>query len=235
VTRQPVSPCSRVLGGRAARIPVAQPVQAAAVCAPLIPAFGPRGHPEPDGGREPHRGNAPMSASRASPAWRWLRSRAGLPAPISLTPAEKAAIPPTAWRSGSCALLRGPGPRLRPHPRPRTTLFGYAVVVMAIPFLSGNLLVAVGEDRSSAAVASATAAALERSGGSGVVLASSPTRRRCFLPRPPHRCRYRDGSRAHQQLHRRQRGAVPLPSGSPLLPAGYWREALARCPWPRCS
>src|SRR6266513_2120921 len=54
--------------------------------------------------------------------------------------------------------------------RPRTTIFGYAAVVMAIPFLSGRLLVAVGEDRSSAAVASATAAALERSGGTGTVL-----------------------------------------------------------------
>src|SRR2546428_10989019 len=65
------------------------------------------------------------------------------------------------------AALFGPGALTR---RPRTTLFGYAVVVMAIPFLSGNLLVAVGEDRSSAAVASATAAALEHSGGTGVVL-----------------------------------------------------------------
>src|SRR3989442_6212374 len=41
---------------------------------------------------------------------------------------------------------------------------------MAIPFLGGKLLVAVGEDRSSAAVASATAAALDRSGGTGTVL-----------------------------------------------------------------
>src|SRR2546426_181176 len=94
-----------------------------------------------------------------------------LPAPISLTPAEKAAIPPTAVALGivvlGSAVLVGLGAMTR---RPRTTIFGYAVVVMAIPFLSGRLLVAVGEDRSSAAVASATAAALERSGGTGSVL-----------------------------------------------------------------
>src|SRR5207244_1486783 len=94
-----------------------------------------------------------------------------LPAPISLTPAEKAAIPPTAVALGIVVLCSAAlvafGALTR---RRRTTLFGYAVVVMAIPFLSGNLLVAVGEDRSSAAVASATAAALERSGGTSTVL-----------------------------------------------------------------
>src|SRR5207249_2169577 len=94
-----------------------------------------------------------------------------LPAPISLTPAEKAAIPPAAVALGIVVLcsgvLVGLGALTR---RPRSTFFGYAVVVMAIPFLSGRLLVAVGDDRSSAGVARATAAALERSGGTGTVL-----------------------------------------------------------------
>src|SRR5439155_1106275 len=94
-----------------------------------------------------------------------------LPAPLSLTPAEKAAIPPTAVALGIVVLcsaaLVGLGAFTR---RPRTTIFGYALVVMAIPFLGGKLLVAVGEDRSSAAVANATAAALDRSGGTGTVL-----------------------------------------------------------------
>jgi len=98
------------------------------------------------------------------------------------------------------------------------------------PVPLGNLLVAVGEDRSSAAVASATAAALERSGGSGVVLGVL-----AYAPSLPfylaaHRCRYRDGSRAHQQLHRDNVERFRSLPGSPLLPAGYWREALARCP-----
>src|SRR5213595_3360662 len=81
-----------------------------------------------------------------------------LPAPISLTPAEKAAIPPAAAALGIVVLcsgvLVGLGALTR---RPRSTIFGYAVVVMAIPFLSGRLLVAVGDDRSSAGVARATA------------------------------------------------------------------------------
>src|SRR5947199_365480 len=68
-----------------------------------------------------------------------------LPAPISLTPAEKAAIPPTAVALGFVVLLYAAlvafGALTR---RARTTMFGYAVVVMALPFLSGNLLVAVG-------------------------------------------------------------------------------------------
>ena len=74
-----------------------------------------------------------------------------LPAPITLTPAEKAAIPPTAVALGIVVLCSAAlvafGALTR---RSRTTLFGYAVVVMAIPFLSENLLVAVGEDRKSA-------------------------------------------------------------------------------------
>src|SRR5213082_2243087 len=77
-----------------------------------------------------------------------------LPAPISPTPAEKAAIPPAALALGVVVLcsaaLVALGALAR---RPGIMIWGYAVVVIAIPFLSGNLLAAVGEDRSSAAVA----------------------------------------------------------------------------------
>jgi len=157
-----------------------------------------------------------------------------LPAPISLTPAEKAAIPPTAVAVGIAVLVSGllvtAGALRR---RPRLTLLGYALVVIAIPLVSGRLLQAVGEDRSSAPVAKATAAALERAGGSGAVLgiAAYPPSLPFYLGRPvavatatakeltsnyiaDHQARYRD-----------------YPS-SPLLPAGYWREVLARCPVP---
>ena len=157
-----------------------------------------------------------------------------LPAPISLTPAEKAAIPPTAVALGIVVLcsaaLVGLGALTR---RPRTTIFGYAVVVMAIPFLSGHLLVAVGEDRSSAAVASATAAALERGGGTGTVLGvlAYPPSLPFYLGRP-----IAVATETGQELTSNYIASnvdrfrsVP---GSPLLPVGYWREALARCPLP---
>src|SRR5581483_9587299 len=86
-----------------------------------------------------------------------------LPVPLALTPAEKAAIPPAAAALGAVTLAsaalvavgawRGLG---------RTTLAGYAAVVIAIPFASGRLLAAVGDDRSAAALAAAVAAALGR-------------------------------------------------------------------------
>src|SRR6266568_962715 len=157
-----------------------------------------------------------------------------LPAPITLTPAEKAAIPPTAVALGivvlCSAVFVGLGALTR---RPRTTIFGYAAVVMAIPFLSGRLLVAVGEDRSSAAVASATAAALERSGGTGAVLgvlAYAPSLP-FYLGRPIAVATETGRELTSNYIADNVERFRSLP-GSPLLPAGYWREALARCPMP---
>src|SRR5439155_24985124 len=157
-----------------------------------------------------------------------------LPAPISLTPAEKAAIPPTAVALGivvlCSAVLVGLGALTR---RPRTTIFGYALVVMTIPFLSDNLLVAVGEDRSSAAVAHATAAALDRSGGTGTVLGllayppSLPFYLVCPVAVATETGRELTSNYIAENVERFR--SIP---GSPLLPAGYWREALARCPLP---
>src|SRR5207247_10669431 len=79
-----------------------------------------------------------------------------LPAPISLTPAERAAIPQAALALGialliSAALVWHAG---RPErPRPALTVMGYALTVIAMPIVSGGLLAAVGEDRSSAPLA----------------------------------------------------------------------------------
>ena len=155
-----------------------------------------------------------------------------LPAPISLTAAEKAAIPPTAVALGIVVLCSAAlvafGALTR---RRRTTLFGYAVVVMAIPFLSENLLVAVGEDRSSSAVASATAAALERSGGTGTVLgvlAYAPSLP-FYLGRPIAVATETGRELTSNYIADNVERFRSLP-GSPLLPAGYWREALAGCP-----
>jgi len=79
-----------------------------------------------------------------------------LPAPISLTPGERAAIPQTALALGialliSAALVWYAGRVERP--RPALVVMGYALTVMAMPIVSGRLLAAVGEDRSSANIA----------------------------------------------------------------------------------
>ena len=154
-----------------------------------------------------------------------------LPAPITLTPAEKAAIPPTAAALGIVVLgsagLVGLGTLAR---RPRLTILGYAVVVMAIPILSGRLLSAVGEDRSSAAVASATAAALERAGRSGAVLGvgAYPPSLPFYLTRPV-AVATATGAELTSTYIADNAERFRASAGSPLLPSGYWREALARC------
>ncbi|PYO77436.1 MAG: hypothetical protein DMD67_06585, partial [Gemmatimonadetes bacterium] len=123
-----------------------------------------------------------------------------LPAPISLTSAEKAAIPPTAVALGIVALCSAALVALGALAgRPRTIIFGYSVVVMTIPLLSGKLLTAVGEDRSSGAVARVVPVAT----ATGAELTSN------YIADNVARFR-----------------ALP---GSPLLPAEDWKEVLARC------
>lgn len=157
-----------------------------------------------------------------------------LPAPISLTPEEKTAIPVTAAALGIVAVcsaaLVAVGALVR---RPRVSLFGYAVVVGAIPFLSRNLLVAVGQDRSSAAVANATAAALQHTAGTGAVLGvmAYPPSLPFYLGRPI-AVATATGAELTSNYIADHVERMRSRTDSPLLPAGYWRDALARCPVP---
>ena len=174
-------------------------------------------------------------AALALPAGLALVALTGwLPAPISLTPAEKAAIPPAALALGVVVLCSATLVALGAlaH-RPRVTIWGYAVVVIAIPFLSGNLLAAVGEDRSSAAVASATAAALQRDGGTGAVLGvlAYPPSLPFYLGRTIAVATPTGAELTSNYIADNVERLREAP-GSPLLPAGYWRDALARCPVP---
>ena len=160
-----------------------------------------------------------------------------LPASIDLTPAEKAAIPPTALALGvvlfvSAACVAA-GALVR---RPRAAIAGYAMVVMAIPLVSGRLLAAVGDDRSAAGLARATAAALGQGSASASTTAvlgilAYPPSLPFYLGRPiavATATGIELTSNYIADYHDRYRD-VP---GSPLLPEGYWREALARCPVP---
>jgi 4-amino-4-deoxy-L-arabinose transferase-like glycosyltransferase len=159
-----------------------------------------------------------------------------LPAPITLTPAEKAAIPPTAVALGvvlffSAALVAF-GMLAQ---RPRAIVPGYAVVVIALPFLSSRLLFAVGEDRSSAAVASATAAALRRAGGPE---RSSVLAIRDYAPSLPFylgrtvAVATETGAELTSNYIAQNATRLRDVASSPLLPLEYWRDVLARCPAP---
>ena len=157
-----------------------------------------------------------------------------MPAPLDLTPEEKAAIPPTALALGVILLASAAlvtlgvlGRRLQ------VGILGYAIAVAAIPLVSGRLLRAVGEDRSAASLARPIAASLARVREPGTVLA--------ILAYPPSLPFYLGRTVAvatatgveltstfiadHYERYR-------TTAASPLLPAGYWREALARCPVP---
>jgi hypothetical protein len=94
-------------------------------------------------------------------------------------------------------------------------------------------LSAVGEDRSSAAVASATGVALERAGKSGAVLGvlAYPPSLPFYLTRPV-AVATATGAELTSNYIADNVERLRAPAGSPLLPAGYWREALARCPVP---
>jgi 4-amino-4-deoxy-L-arabinose transferase-like glycosyltransferase len=153
-----------------------------------------------------------------------------LPAPISLTPAERAAIPTTALALGiallaSAALVWYAG---RPdHPRPALGIMGYALVVIAMPIVSGRLLQAVGEDRSAATLARVIQNTSPRE-TEVLGIAAFPTSLPFYLrhPIPVATETGRELTSNFIADYHLQFRTLP---GSPLKPADYWRERLASC------
>ena len=154
-----------------------------------------------------------------------------LPAPISLTPAERAAIPPTALALGiallvSAALVWHAG---RPaHPRPALAVMGYALTMMVVPIVSGRLLAAVGEDRSAATLAQV----IENTGARDVIaIAAFPTSLPFYLrrPIPVATATGRELTSTFIADYHEQMRALP---GSPLRPADFWHARLANCETP---
>jgi 4-amino-4-deoxy-L-arabinose transferase-like glycosyltransferase len=154
-----------------------------------------------------------------------------LPAPIALTPAERAAIPPTALALGIALLVSAAlvwlGVR---RSQPTLGATGYALVVMTIPLVSGRLLDAVGDDRSAATLAHVirnTQAPGTRVLGVFAYPPSLP-----FYLRETVNVATATGRELTSNFiadYVDQFRALP---GSPLKPADYWREVLARCPEP---
>lgn len=154
-----------------------------------------------------------------------------LPAPISLTPAQRAAIPGTALALGIALLVSALMVYLggRPaRPRPATTVMGYALAVMVIPFVSGRLLDAIGEDRSAKVLASV----ILNAGNPDVVgVAAYPPslpfylRKRFPVATPTGRELTSNFiADYHQQLRR-------FPE-SPLEGPDYWRRRAVNCSTP---
>jgi len=158
-----------------------------------------------------------------------------LHAPISLTPAERAAIPQAALALGialliSAALVWYAGRVARP--RPALVVMGYALTVMAMPIVSGRLLDAVGEDRSSAAIARV----IQNAGPTGsqmdvVGVAAFPTSLPFYLRHQVHLASATARELTsnfvidYQEQFRRD-------SISPLRPGEYWRDRARDCRTP---
>jgi len=154
-----------------------------------------------------------------------------LPAPISLTPAQRAAIPGTALAIGIALLISALMVYVggRPdRPRPATTVMGYALAVMVIPVVSGRLLDAVGEDRSARVLASV----ILNAGNPDVVgVAAYPPslpfylRKRFPVATPTGRELTSNFIADHHQQLRR------FPD-SPLKAPDYWRRRVTECRTP---
>jgi len=158
-----------------------------------------------------------------------------LPAPISLTPAERAAIPPTALALGialivSALMVWYAG---RPdHLRPALAVMGYALTVIAMPIVSGRLLAAVGEDRSAATLARVIQNVRPGVEDVEVVgVAAFPTSLPFYLRRtiPVATATGRELTSTFIADYQEQFRAD---SASPLRPADYWRARARDCRTP---
>jgi 4-amino-4-deoxy-L-arabinose transferase-like glycosyltransferase len=157
-----------------------------------------------------------------------------LPVPISLTPGERAAIPGAALALGialliSAVLVWYAG---RPQrPRPALTVMGYALTVIAMPIVSGRLLDAVGEDRSSRTLAHVIQNVRPTEDIDVVAVSAFPTSlpfylgRQVLLATATARELTSNFVVDYQEQFRRD-------STSPLRPADFWRARVRDCRTP---
>jgi 4-amino-4-deoxy-L-arabinose transferase-like glycosyltransferase len=155
-----------------------------------------------------------------------------LHAPINLTPAERAAIPPTALALGIALLVSGSlvwYAGRAAHPRPALAVIGYACTVLAMPIVSGRLLAAIGEDRSAARLARV----IGNTGATDVLGVSAfppslPFYLRRTIPVATATGRELTSTFIADNVEQFRDST----SGGPLKPAEYWRERVAHCRTP---
>ena len=154
-----------------------------------------------------------------------------LPAPIALTPAERAAIPVTALALGiallaSAALLWLAVRRSQPI----LGATAYALVVMTMALASGPVLAAVGEDRSAATLAQVIRNT-QRTGTRVLGVAAFPPSLPFYLGETVD-VATATGRELTSNFIADYVDTFRAVPGSPLKPAEYWREVLTRCPQP---
>lgn len=151
-------------------------------------------------------------------------NRAGTMLPTPLTEPERAAIPGAAGAIAvavlASAALVGLAARRRDA---RLATIGYAVVVITLPFLIADLMRAVGDDRSAAALADAV-----RGRGRVIGVNAYPTSLPFYLGHqvPVATAHGRELTSNYIADYAEQYRTVP---GSPLLPADAWQSIAAEC------
>ena len=154
-----------------------------------------------------------------------------LHAPISLTPAERAAIPLTALALGiallASAVMVWYAGRSQ-HPRPALAVMGYALTVIAMPIVSGRLLAAVGEDRSAATLAQV----IQNARANEVVGVSAFPTSLPFYLRQPIAVATANAQELTSNFIVDYQERFRADSTSPLKPADYWRERARACRTP---
>lgn len=178
-------------------------------------------------------------------AWRWHVALAaalgillvalprGILGTVPLTAAERSAIPPAALAIGVAFIVSAVCAAVAAA-RGWTGLaaFGYAMVVMAIPFATAPLMAAVGDDRSAATLGAAIRAAVPNPGEDQVLgVAAYPPSLPFYLGTT-----IAVATTGAEELtsnyiglyHERFR----LLAGSPLRPQDSWLEVLRACPVP---
>jgi len=149
-----------------------------------------------------------------------------MPAPISLTPAERAAIPPAALLLGLALLLAAGVVALAGRRGSTLVAAAYGLAVAMIPFAGAHLLDAVGADRS----AFALAAALRDKGGVVGVSAYPPS-----LPFYLQRHIYvatETGRELTSTFIADYAEQLRFREGSPLLSPEVWALLRDACPQP---
>ncbi len=154
-----------------------------------------------------------------------------LPAPIALTPAERAAIPPSAVALGIALLASGTLVWIAA--RRSQVILGataYALVVMTIALTSEPVLAAVGDDRSAATLAQVIRNT-QPSGTRVLGVAAFPPSLPFYLGETVDVATPSGRELTSNFIADYAESFRTIP-GSPLKPGDYWREVLARCPDP---
>jgi hypothetical protein len=120
--------------------------------------------------------------------------------------------------------------------RPALTGVAYALPVLAVPFLSTDLMRAVGNERSAAPLAAVVANALEEAAGDAsagdvLAVAAYPPSLPFYLGRRVPVATATGTELTSNWIAARADTYRALP-GTSLLPADAWRDVLARCPRP---